>query len=160
MDSQEKVEKVFKNCVEKILIYCITQRVDFRSSNTYDNNLNPDCIDQLINIYTDRYVKIYKKYFTYDLTEDKYRYVMNKFIRKIGIVRIMCDYNSDNIEKIIKDSIDKLRNSISNFDEEVGTCCFCQGECNYMSQSCGQCARGLSGIALGIPVPKHLEKFL
>lgn len=159
MDSEENVKRVFRKCVEKILIYSITQKVEFRSSNTYDNKLNTDSIDQLIDIYTDGYVKIYKKYFRYNLSEEKYTDVMNKFIRKIGIVRIMYDNNRDDIEKIIEKSINQLRNNISNL-EEVGTCCFCQGECNPMSQSCGQCARGVSGIALGIYSPKHLEQFM
>ena len=43
---------------------------------------------------------------------------------------------------------------------EPGTCCFCDGECNPLSQSCGLCARGLSGAALGLPVPRHLRKFI
>lgn len=134
------MKRVFRKCVEKILIYSITQKVEFRSSNTYDNKLNTDSIDQLIDIYTDGYVKIYKKYFRYNIDEDNYTNIMNKFIRKIGIVRIMYDNNRDDIEKIIKKSINQLTNNISNL--EVGTCCFCQGECNPMSQSCGQCARG------------------
>ncbi len=29
-------------------------------------------------------------------------------------------------------------------EPEVGTCCFCKGECNPASQSCGSCARSLS----------------
>jgi hypothetical protein len=27
---------------------------------------------------------------------------------------------------------------------ELGVCCFCRGECNFMSQSCGTCSRSLS----------------
>lgn len=33
--------------------------------------------------------------------------------------------------------------------EEVGTCCFCGQECNWMSQSCGRCARKVTGALLG-----------
>lgn len=141
MDSEENVKRVFRKCVEQILIYCITQKVEFRSSNTYDNKLHTDSIEQLIDIYTNRYVKIYKKYCRYNLTKDNYTNTMNKFMRKIGIVRIMYDNNHNDIEKIIEKSINQLRNNISNF--EVGTCYFCQGECNPMSQSCGKCARGV-----------------
>ena len=43
---------------------------------------------------------------------------------------------------------------------DIGICCFCGFECNPMSQSCGSCARGISGAAIGIPVPSHLRKFV
>jgi hypothetical protein len=42
----------------------------------------------------------------------------------------------------------------------VGNCCFCNDECNPMSQSCGSCMRGLSGGVFSIPVPGHLQKFM
>ena len=44
--------------------------------------------------------------------------------------------------------------------KDEGVCCFCGFECNPMSQSCGSCARGLSGAAIGLPVPKHLKKYI
>lgn len=43
---------------------------------------------------------------------------------------------------------------------DIGTCCFCGFECNPLSQSCGSCARGISGAAIGLPVPDHLKKFV
>lgn len=43
---------------------------------------------------------------------------------------------------------------------DVGTCCFCGFECNPLSQSCGSCTRGISGAAIGLPVPDHLKKFV
>ena len=43
-------------------------------------------------------------------------------------------------------------------NEEYGTCCYCGGFCNQLSQSCGQCSRTLTGYAIGInPLPTHLE---
>ncbi len=36
-----------------------------------------------------------------------------------------------------------------NTNYEIGTCCFCGGECNAASQDCGTCARRLTGWALG-----------
>lgn len=33
--------------------------------------------------------------------------------------------------------------------DERGTCCFCKGDCNPLSQSCGMCSRNLTGYALG-----------
>ena len=33
--------------------------------------------------------------------------------------------------------------------EEYGKCCFCNGPCNPQSQSCGSCARDVTGYALG-----------
>lgn len=41
-----------------------------------------------------------------------------------------------------------------------GICCFCGYECNPLSQSCGSCARCISGAAFGIPVPEYLKKFI
>lgn len=32
---------------------------------------------------------------------------------------------------------------------EYGKCCFCQGECNPCSQSCGRCARNMTMEMLG-----------
>ena len=43
--------------------------------------------------------------------------------------------------------------------EEYGTCCYCNGDCNILSQSCGLCSRGLSGQIFGFEVPSHLQKF-
>lgn len=42
----------------------------------------------------------------------------------------------------------------------IGICCFCGFECNPLSQSCGSCARGISCVALGIPVPSHIRDFV
>jgi hypothetical protein len=39
----------------------------------------------------------------------------------------------------------------SNVQEAVGTCCFCAGDCNPMSQSCGRCARNMTTWLFGIP---------
>jgi hypothetical protein len=46
------------------------------------------------------------------------------------------------------------------YDMDIGKCCFCNDECNPMSQSCGSCMRGLSVTALGIHVPGNLQKFM
>lgn len=43
---------------------------------------------------------------------------------------------------------------------DIGTCCFCGFECNPLSQSCVSCARGISGAAIGLPVPDHLKKIV
>lgn len=42
----------------------------------------------------------------------------------------------------------------------IGVCCFCGFECNPLSQSCGLCARSISGIALGIPIPPYMRDFV
>lgn len=33
--------------------------------------------------------------------------------------------------------------------QEVGKCCFCQGDCNPCSQACGRCARDMTMQMLG-----------
>jgi hypothetical protein len=46
-----------------------------------------------------------------------------------------------------------------NFDEEeYGTCCFCGDYCNSSSQSCGGCARNLTGIAIGWNSPHSFQQ--
>tara|TARA_Y100000389_G_scaffold118881_1_gene116059 strand:- start:708 stop:1130 length:423 start_codon:yes stop_codon:yes gene_type:complete len=50
--------------------------------------------------------------------------------------------------------------SESDENMEIGECCFCGGECNPMSQSCGSCSRGIAGAGIGIPAPDHLKKYL
>ena len=47
-----------------------------------------------------------------------------------------------------EEAFDKLSES-SESEEARGTCCFCGGECNPCSQSCGRCARAVSGRVLG-----------
>lgn len=43
--------------------------------------------------------------------------------------------------------------------EERGVCCFCKGDCNSLGQSCGKCARLLTGHSLGWnALPKALPK--
>jgi hypothetical protein len=36
-------------------------------------------------------------------------------------------------------------------EEIVGSCCFCDGECNPMSQACGRCARRMTCGLIGLP---------
>jgi hypothetical protein len=46
----------------------------------------------------------------------------------------------------------------SDNQEVVGTCCFCEGECNPMSQSCGVCARKMTGWSIGMnKIPSYLK---
>lgn len=33
--------------------------------------------------------------------------------------------------------------------KDIGICCFCGQECNPYSQTCGRCARALTGFSLG-----------
>lgn len=68
----------------------------------------------------------------------------------------------EDIEKILQEDKDKDKDNDDkeNILLDVGVCCFCSGECNPLSQSCGSCSRGLSGAALGLPVPDHLQQFL
>ena len=43
-----------------------------------------------------------------------------------------------------------------------GKCCFCQEQCNMLSQSCGTCARNITGYSIGINnnLPDNLKEFL
>jgi hypothetical protein len=52
---------------------------------------------------------------------------------------------------------------MENNNEEVGKCCFCGFGCNPCSQSCGGCARIITGHALGWnnlpPYLKYLNSY-
>ena len=43
----------------------------------------------------------------------------------------------------------KCRKHYLPYIPEIGRCCFCQGECNPCSQSCGRCARDMTMQMLG-----------
>jgi hypothetical protein len=60
-------------------------------------------------------------------------------------------YTNDEIDAIVAQAQE---------DMGIGKCCFCGDDCNPMSQSCGSCARGMSGAVLGLPVPEYLKQFL
>ena len=57
------------------------------------------------------------------------------------------------------DSDDSQLHNNEHKKEFVGECCFCGDQCNPLSQSCGSCSRGISGSAIGIPIPEHLKLF-
>lgn len=47
------------------------------------------------------------------------------------------------------------------FEMDIGICCFCGNECNPCSQSCGRCARSITGFTLGWnPLPEHLREYI
>jgi len=47
-----------------------------------------------------------------------------------------------------------------NYLMEIGVCCFCGLDCNFLSQSCGSCSRSLSVCSIGLnDVPNHLEEY-
>jgi hypothetical protein len=43
-------------------------------------------------------------------------------------------------------------------EELKGSCCFCNEECNPCSQSCGRCARQMTGWAIGMNTNKFVLK--
>jgi len=44
-------------------------------------------------------------------------------------------------------------------NEQLGKCCYCHGECNYLSQACGRCARDLTLHSLGAkPFPDYIPR--
>lgn len=50
---------------------------------------------------------------------------------------------------------------INSNEESVGKCCYCKSVCNWHSQSCGRCARSLTGWSLGnICLPNHLSQLM
>lgn len=62
-------------------------------------------------------------------------------------------------DKVINstDEDDKWGNLLCN--ETLGKCCYCFGECNYLSQACGRCARDLTLHSVGVkPFPDYLPR--
>ena len=44
------------------------------------------------------------------------------------------------------------------YELKIGECCFCKGDCNPLNQSCGSCARSMTGFSIGInKLPIHLR---
>jgi hypothetical protein len=85
----------------------------------------------------------------------------------VNILRSYGLHTNDKIEAIVTNSLEKIEGLIKLSDENemyggmgIGTCCYCGDECNPQSQQCGSCARGLSGAAIGLPVPGHLHTFI
>ena len=67
----------------------------------------------------------------------------------IAIVSSMHIDDSTNIESMVKPSLDEIRemyptpkNKNMYGGMDVGTCCYCKGDCNPQSQCCGPCMRG------------------
>lgn len=152
----QKMEAIYKTiistCIEEIIIYCSEQKIDYTRS-------TPGICNRFLKVYNNEYNS--EETITIDgLTtlsgNDPYcGRDINKYINSIGIDNKIHKDNKIFIENMLMKCLTRLDNQ-----EEIGICCFCEGECNPMSQSCGSCARGLSGVAIGIPVPPHLRKFL
>ena len=102
-------------------------------------NLKNDEIFKICLISNDIYnliknTKLYKRrlqeFIHYNIVLPKFYYIISKqflnpFIKSEEFDKL---YNASNILS------DKLSNPI-------GTCCMCKEDCNWMSQSCGHCAR-------------------
>lgn len=196
-------KKIWKKCVEDILIFCLTHPIEYRFNSMDDSGINPATMDQLIDIYMIRLIKVFNKHeknlVKNNLDEDEWMCITDEFFKCFGITYAMKDDSADGIDEILRLCISDIRKLYPEYKSDeyiqesvdtdtlhlpisfffcrdngipippesggyirecVGTCCFCQGECNPMSQSCGRCSRGLSGSALGLPVPEHLRQFL
>lgn len=152
MNSNQSIENIVKVYIKDIISHYVI------------HDTPPNNIPKLIHTYTKNFINIFEKnkqsLMDIDPNHDNYQNIVQQFMDAFEI--LSTDHIND--KKFLKDKIilclDEIieNNLILNIEE--GICCFCGGECNPMSQSCGFCARGLSGIAVGIPVPKHLKHFL
>lgn len=50
----------FTNCIEKILIYCLTCEIDYRYSTMHDKHAEVKTIKEIIEIYNERMKNVYK----------------------------------------------------------------------------------------------------
>jgi hypothetical protein len=166
MNIKEK-EKTFKKCVEDILIFCLTHPIEYKWDSLDDSSIKHDSINDLINLYVYRFMDVFNKHETNlldnNLNEFEWQEIIDEFLNCIGLTSAMQSDNADGLYETIRicvSDIRKLYPKHEYIEECVGTCCFCKGECNPMSQSCGSCARGLSGAVLGIPVPEDLKQYM
>lgn len=58
--------------------------------------------------------------------------------------KIINEFDNENKFIPTKSESDAIENYCENAEiYEIGFCCFCQGPCNPLSQSCGTCSREL-----------------
>tara|TARA_B110000908_G_C10171940_1_gene411300 strand:- start:430 stop:930 length:501 start_codon:yes stop_codon:yes gene_type:complete len=166
MTSKQKIETLFKVCIDKIILYCLSHKIDYRYESTDDSKLDVDSVSELLDVYTEKFMTVFETnhdVLTYEYPDvDEYQDAVSEFVDRIGISSAMHYGNRKNVENMITTCLSEIKLLFRKKKEEIkaGVCCFCKGDCNPMSQSCGQCARGISGAAIGIPVPYHLKKFL
>lgn len=169
--SHERQE--LRECVSQILVYILTQPIHFSGNSIKDPVTSQGYkhkfgVLDIEEVYYDRFCRIFDHYHTtiMEEKESKWTPVLQKMMECIPILAAIPNENRNNIENMIRITLhDEKHNEIKANSppdpilSDIGICCYCGDECNPLSQSCGACARGLSGRAFGFKVPEHLKKF-
>ena len=148
MNVEQETKSIFHKCVEDILIYCLTYPINYRYGSNDDTKLQPLSLSSLVDIYTDRFVQTFtqNKKVIFANDEDEMCDIYNDFMVSIGIVSGMHSDDRNYIENILETGFDEIRQLYDKSEMYggmgVGTCCYCNGDCNPQSQACGPCMRG------------------
>ena len=168
MDAKTKETKqLFKICIDKIIAYCLTHKLSFDNCQSVEEKENISSLEDLKKLYLSRFLNIFEKHKESILNSLWNSSTLLEFIECISILSALKDDSLEKVHILISDTLFALYDLHEDEDANdprdemcIGTCCICKGECNLMSQSCGSCARGLSGVALGLPTPDHILEFL
>lgn len=159
MDLEKKIKDVISSYIEEILLHSLTTSIDYRYRSDAEKT-STFTLSDLIQVYTQRFYDTFEQNKA-ESNIDNMSEILKEFKGHIGIISAMHLNDQDDIETMIENCINDVRDIYSPPEPiDVGTCCFCNGDCNPLSQSCGRCARGLSGGALGLPVPDDLKKYI
>lgn len=161
MNSEEK-QKIWRKCIEDILIFCLTNSIDYRYNSKDDTIIKPKNIKELINVYVYRFEEVFNTHenMLLDNNMDVYEWVdiIEEFTNCIGITSSMHQDNRDAIDERIRVCISDIRKLCKDSyseDIELGKCCYCSDVCNRFSPCCMSCTSGIYGIELGVSVPEN-----
>lgn len=170
----------FYESIEKILIYCSTNGLNYNHKSYMDTHIKPS-LNKVINTYNDMFMDVFNLNIQSLLINDISDKLLLELSDCIGLphtiqpenktyiyteMRCMLKQAGNIYKEYITPECDTTDKSTDDMYDDMydgmglGNCCYCNEYCNPHSQSCGRCARGLSGIAVGLPVPKNLEKFV
>ena len=155
---------IFRNCIENILIYILTHSICVDKEDRETCQLS---IQDLVEKYTDRFItqfNINKTNIFQSINNKDDENISKYFYDSIRIQQMNQDNKNDidnmitsSLHKIYKlyrpnddcnDRIDNITTKNSIYDEiGIGICCYCEHECNPLSQACGPCMRN-GGISL------------
>jgi len=136
----EEDKKIFKKCIQKILVHCISNQINLSWDNDHMS------LNDIIELYTRRFVNIFDINKLDILKNDNdYSKIIHIFKDNLFLNYSVSLTNIETILDIIIEHVDIIVTSYKTSDPYigVGTCCYCKDYCNPLSQACGPCIRRL-----------------
>ena len=107
MSTTDKIKNIFKECVDSIVLYCLTRPIDYRHDSDSEKFIGS--VANLLETYTDRFMVIFEdnkeKFMSCGMDEDEEYDFMSLFINSITIISAMHRCNRNKIESIIMKSL-------------------------------------------------------